>query len=192
MLVLFSHTAAAAIYTCTDANGRKHTADRPVEACLAVEQRVLNADGSLKTVLPAAMSPRERIEAERRQRDAAREQMAREEAIKRDRLLLRRYPNEAAHRAARLEALRQVTNSVVATRHRVEELQGERKRLEESAASFTGKPIPPDLKQKLDANDAMLNAQRSLVRNQAIEADRINAVYDKEAQRLGPMWKAAQ
>jgi hypothetical protein len=190
-LVLFSHSALATIYTCTDKSGRRHTADRPIEACMQVPQRVLNADGSLQRIVPAATSPSERIEIERRQRESTREQLANEEAVKRDRLLLRRYPNEAAHRAARVEALRLVHNSIASTRHRVDELQQARKQLEQSAASHADHRLPPDLKQRIDGNDAMLKAQRALVANQALEADRINAVFDKEALRLGPMWKAA-
>ncbi|WP_418321277.1 DUF4124 domain-containing protein [Piscinibacter sakaiensis] len=189
MLVLLAHPASAAIYTCTDKNGRKHTADRPIEACLEVDQRVLNPDGSLQRIVPAAMSPRERIDAERREREAARERMARDEAIKRDRLLLRRYPTPASHEQARAEALRLVHDAVQLTQRRVEELQQARKPLEETAATFAGKPLPGDLKQKLNANDAMLKAQQSLVQNQNLEVARINAVFDKEAERLRPMWK---
>ena len=33
------------IYTCTDANGRKLTSDRPIPACLDREQNVLNPQG---------------------------------------------------------------------------------------------------------------------------------------------------
>ncbi len=49
--------------------------------------------------------------------------------------------------------------------------------------------MPADLKQRLDANEAMLKAQQSLVQNQTAEADRINARYDEEARRLAPLWK---
>ncbi len=190
-LMLTMHAAGAAIYTCTDKSGRRHTADRPIAACAGQEHRVLNPDGSLQRILPAAMSPRERLDAERRQREAEREQFAREEAIKRDRLLLRRYPTEADHQAARQEALRQVHGSVEATERRLAELEKERKPLEARASGLAGQAMPADLKQKLDANDAMVKAQRSLVQNHELEAARINAVFDREAQRLLPMWKAA-
>lgn len=187
--VMLSHAAAATIYTCTDSNGRKHTADRPIAACVGQEQRVLNPDGSLQRIVPPAMSPRERIETERRERDAQRERMALQEAIKRDRLLLRRYPTPAAHQAARIEALRLVHNSGESTKRRLDELQKARKPLDDEVAGYAAHAVPPGLKQKLNANDAMLKAQNSLVESQAIEEARINAVFDKEAERLVPIWK---
>ncbi len=189
VFVLLSQSAFATIYSCTDKNGRRHTSDRPIAACLDQKQRVLKPDGSLKTILPAAMSPRERMEAEQREREAAREQMARQESIKRDRMLLRRYPDEARHQAARMNALNLVHTSIEATQRRLEALRKDRKPLLDKAAAHQGTAMPGQLKQQLNANDAMLQAQQSLVQNQTLEAARINALYDKEATRLGPMWR---
>ena len=36
------------IYTCVDANGRKHTSDRLIPECALRDQRVLNPDGSVR------------------------------------------------------------------------------------------------------------------------------------------------
>ena len=54
------------------------------------------------------------------------------------------------------------------------------------------KPLPTKLKQKLDANDAALEAQRSLVQNQQTEVVRINELYDVELARLRKLWGGAQ
>lgn len=37
---------SSGIYTCIDAQGKRHTADRPIPECLDREQRLLNRDGS--------------------------------------------------------------------------------------------------------------------------------------------------
>lgn len=190
LLALLAQSAAASIYICTDKNGRRHTSDRPIADCLDQQQRILKPDGSLQAIVPAAMSPRERIAAERRERDAERERMAEQEKIKRDRLLLRRYPDPASHHAARVEALRLVNTSLDATQRRIEALQAERRPLVDEAARHQGKLLPADLKQRLNANDAMQQAQQSLVRNQTLEAARINSRYDEEVKRLTPLWKA--
>ncbi|MEO8279133.1 MAG: DUF4124 domain-containing protein [Ideonella sp.] len=190
VIALLAQSAAASIFSCTDKNGRRHTADRPIADCLDQQQRILNPDGSLKTILPAAMSPRERNAAEGREREAERVKTAAQESIKRDRLLLRRYPNTALHQAARVDALRQVNASIEATRQRIEALQTARQPLQVEAARFEGKSIPGDLKQRLNANDAMQKAQRSLEQNQTLEAERINRRYDEEVARLTPFWKS--
>ncbi len=188
--LLLAQSASATIYACTDKNGRRHTSDRPIADCLDREQRVLKSDGSLKTMLPPAMSPEERLLHEQRQREAERDRLARQEAIKRDRLLLRRYPTRASHEAARLDALNLVNTSVEATQRRLDDLKKERKPLLDEAEFYQGKAMPAKLKQQLNANDAMCQAQESLVQNQALEAARINALYDNEAKRLGPMWNS--
>lgn len=189
ILVLLAQTAAASIYSCTDRQGRKHTSDRPIPDCLDQQQRVLKPDGSLKTIVPAAMSPSERAAADSREREAEQQRMAEQERIKRDRLLARRYPTPASHQAARVEALRLVNSSIDATKQRIQALQAARKPLMADAARYEGQPMPVELKQKLGANDAMHKAQQSLEQNQSSEADRINRRYDEEAQRLAPFWK---
>jgi len=64
--LLFASTAWAqegspgkGIYTCTTADGRRLTSDRPILECTAREQRVLNPDGSQRSTLPPFLSPEE-------------------------------------------------------------------------------------------------------------------------------------
>ena len=59
------------IYTCVDDSGRRLTSDRPIAACSAKEQRVLNRDGSLKAIHPPTLTAEERAEKEARDRKAA-------------------------------------------------------------------------------------------------------------------------
>ena len=93
------------IYTCTTADGRKLTGDRPIPECTAREQRVLNPDGSQRTTLPPFLSPEERAAKEALDRRATAERLAQLDAIRRDRTLAQRYPTEAAHQRARNLAL---------------------------------------------------------------------------------------
>src|SRR5438552_6030265 len=94
-----------AIYSCIDANGKRLTSDRPIPECTAREQRELNADGSTKRIVPPTLTGDERAEAEAREREAAAERAARGDALRRDRNLIARFPNEAAHKRAREAAL---------------------------------------------------------------------------------------
>jgi hypothetical protein len=54
------------------------------------------------------------------------------------------------------------------------------------------KPLPSALKQKIDANDAALEAQRSIAQNAQTELGRINRNFDLERDRLRKLWGGAR
>src|SRR3954463_9780595 len=95
----------AAIFPCTDATGKKLTSDRPIAACSDREQRVLNADGSVKRIVPPTLTADERSEQEARERQAMAERATQTDVVRRDRNLMARFPNEGAHNKARAKAL---------------------------------------------------------------------------------------
>lgn len=184
--------ASGQIYSCVDAQGNKLTSDRPIPACTNREQRVLNADGSLRQVVPPTPTADERAEAEAAERRAAIERAAKRDAIRRDRNLLTRFPDEAAHQRAREAALDDVRNAVRNSEERLKSLAAERKPLLDEAEFYVGRELPAKLRGQLDANDAAVEAQRTLVVNQQAEIVRINKLYDVELERLKHLWAGAQ
>jgi len=184
--------APAQIFTCTNAAGKKLTSDRPIPECNDREQRVLNADGSVKRIQGPVLTADERSESEIREREAAADRARKLEAIRRDRNLLARFPNEAAHRKARTAALDDVNNALRISEARLAALARDRKPLTDDAEFYVGKPLPGKLKAQLDANDASVEAQRSLVQNQKLEVIRIDQLYDAELERLKRLWSGAQ
>ena len=190
----WAQTASATpggIYTCVTADGRRLTADRPIDECRSREQRVLNRDGSLRAVVPPTLTAEEAAEAEARARALAVERAARADAVRRDRNLLARYPTDIAHQRARLAAADTVRAATRTTELRLRELAAERKPLANEAEFYLGKPLPAKLKGQLDANDAAVDAQRSSALNQQAELDRINRLYDAELERLRRLWAGA-
>jgi hypothetical protein len=113
------------------------------------------------------------------------------DAIRRDRNLVARFPNEPAHNKARENALDDVRNSVRVSQERIALLNAERKPLLNESEFYVNKPLPSKLKSALDANDASLDAQKSLIQNQQAEVIRINALYDAELARLRKLWAGA-
>ena len=176
------------IYTCIGPGGKKLTSDRPIRECSEIDQRVLNSDGSVRRIMAPTPTAEERAEAEAREREANAERVARLDAIRRDRNLVARYPNEAAHRVGRAKALDDLRKSVANSEARVVLLNAERKKLLEEAEFYVGKPLPSKLKLALDSNDASLEAQKTLIANQQSEVGRINALYDIELGRLKKLW----
>jgi hypothetical protein len=184
-------SASAVIYSCTDDRGRKITADRPIAECSGREQRVLNSDGSLRSILPPTLTADERAAKEARERQQAEARAALADAARRDRNLLARYPNEAPHRRARESALDSVRLAMKATEQRLDELAAERKPLLAEAEFYQGRPLPAKLRAQLDANEAATEAQRDAAAQQQAELDRVNRLYDAELARLRQLWAGA-
>lgn len=183
--------SSAGIYSCIDDQGRKITSDRPIPSCTAKEQRILNKDGSLKAVYPPTLTVEERAEKEAAERKVAETRAAHADAVRRDRNLLARYPNEAPHRKAREAALDTVRVAIKASEKRLQDLANERKPLLAEAEFYVGKPLPPKLRNQLDANDAATAAQREAAVSQEAELERVTRFYDAELARLKLLWAGA-
>lgn len=189
-----SHGAASAgsgIYVCTDSNGKRITSDRPIAECQASEQRMLRPDGSTRAVLAPPMTPAERQAKEALERKAAVEEAARLDAIRVDRLLLRRYPDEASHRKARGKALDGVREASELSKRRMAELASERKTASLEAEFYKSVAMPAKLRQEIEANEAATASQRMLIEGQEAEAARVNARFDIELERLLRLWAGA-
>ena len=197
VLLLASHAAFAqkdarsAIYTCTDANGKKLTSDRPIAECSTREQRVLNADGSVRNVVGPTLTADERADKEARDREAAAAFAAKQDAVRRDRNLIARFPDEAAHRKARNAALDGMRSALKASEARLELLAKARKPLADEAEFYNAKTMPATLRAQLEGNETSTEAQRSLIQTQQLEVVRINKLYDAELERLKKLWRGA-
>lgn len=184
-------TSTGGIYTCIDDRGKQLRSDRPIPECSDREQRVLNRDGSLKKIHPATLTPEERAEREAQERRAAEERAALNDAIRRDRNLKNRFPNEATHNKARESALESVRMAMRASQQRINELSTERRPLLEEAEFYRGRQLPSRLRQQLEANETSQAAQRELIQTQEAELVRINRIYDAELEHLRKLWKGA-
>ena len=182
-------------YTCV-VNGKKIVSDRLIPECNNLEQRELNSDGSLKRIVKPPMTPDEREDAERQELENKAKVAAFNDAVRRDRNLMQRYPDEASHQRAREKALDEFRVSEKSSAARVAMLLQEKKKLDEEKNFYVNekvnKPLPTMLKQKIDANDAALEAQRSIAQNAQTELKRITDLFDAELARLRKLWGGAR
>jgi hypothetical protein len=179
------------IYSCVDAQGRRHTADRPIPECLDREQRLLNRDGSQRRTVPPRMNAEERALAEERTRLQEQAAVAQKDAVRRDRNLMMRFPDEAAHQKAREAALDDLRRGIGVSERRLKDLEDERKPLTAETEFYQGRRLPAKLKARLEANDAQQQAQRDIIQAQQAELVRVNALYDAELARLKRLWGGA-
>ncbi len=180
------------VYRCKDDQGHYITRDRYIVECSDREQEILNPDGSRKSLVPPTLTPDERARresAEQAKRDA---EAARKDAIKYDRNLLKRYPGKAAHDRARASALEDSRLAILSAETRLHALAADRKPLLDEAEFYRGRPVPPALKQQLEANDVSAAAQRHAIKSSQAEQERINAQFDAQLARLRNLWGDAQ
>lgn len=182
----------AGIYACTDAKGRRLTADRPIAECVDRDQRVLGSSGvELRRVGPS-LTENERAELDaQRRRDQAEQRRVREERS-RERALIMRYPNQAAHDAERAEAVAQVDQVVAVARQRQQELQTARTALNAEMEFYRKDPAkaPASLRRQVDENTASQEEQQRFIQQQDQEKRRIHERFDAELVQLRSLWAA--
>ena len=182
--------APAAIYTCTDARGRTLTADRPIAECIDREQRLLGPSGTTQRRIEPTYTAREQAEREERARQAAMVAARQTEERRRERALLARYPNAAAHERERAEALVQVDAVIQAAKKRLGELADERKKVDEELEFYKGdaSKAPAGVRRKLEDNMQSVAVQNRFIGEQEEEKKRVNARFDEERFRLRQLW----
>jgi hypothetical protein len=178
------------IYTCVDAKGRRLTSDRPIIECLDREQRELTPGGSVKRKIGPSLTADERAAEEEKKRLAAEEHNRQLDEKKRERALLTRYPDRAAHDKERAAAMAQADAVITAASRHVDDLVKDRKRLDLELEFFKSDPsrVPPQLKRQIDENADSIEAQKRFVLAQEQEKRRINLRFDEELVKLQSLW----
>jgi len=174
----------ARIYTCVDADGRRISADRPIPECLSREQKLLSRDGTTRAVVPPLTS---REEQERKAALALEQSQAmavQNEAVRRDKMLLVRYPDLRAWEAARQRALAPVQQRIDTATKRLADLGKEADALTAERRALGGKAMSADLKSRISINEGSTEAQRNILQNQSDERSRLMAQFDQEKVRL--------
>ncbi|VTU17077.1 DUF4124 domain-containing protein [Variovorax sp. PBL-E5] len=184
---------AAGIYTCTDARGRTITADRPIADCNDREQRELGPSGTVRRKIEPTYTAREQAERDEAARQAALAASRQVEERRRERALLMRYPNPAAHDRERAEALVQIDAVIQAAQKRLGELSDERKSIDDELEFYKKDPTkaPDSLRRKADDNAKSAAVQNHFISDQMEEKKRVNNRFDEERARLRPLWATA-
>jgi len=185
--------AQAAIFTCVDAQGRRITSDRPIAACMDREQRELSPSGSVKRVIPPEPTAEERATLDAKRKADAEHTARQAEEKRRERAMLSRYPNEAAHQRERAKALESVDVVENTIQKRIEELVKLRAGLDDEMAFYAKDPAkaPPLLKRKIKDNENLVSAQQNALQQQAAERHRVNERFDAELEQLRKLWAQA-
>jgi Domain of unknown function (DUF4124) len=185
--------SAQGIYSCTTSSGRKITSDRPIAECLGQDQKELNPSGTVKRVVKPVMTAEEQRTADAKAKDEAEERARQDEERRKNRALLARYPNKAAHDGERAQALAQVDEVIKAAQKRIGELADQRKAINAELEFYKKDPkkIPAALSRQIEDNDRSVEVQKRFIGDQDDEKRRANARFDEELGRLRKLWTQA-
>ena len=180
------------IYTCVDAQGRKLTSDRPIPECNDREQKLLNPSGTVKQKIGPSLTAAERAAQEAKEKQELEERNRLSEEHRRDKALLSRYPNRAAHDKERNEALAQISAVSKAATTRLAELAAQRRKLDDEMEFYKKNPdkAPEYLRRQVEENTQSATVQRRFIADQEDEARRVNGRFDDELTRLRQLWAA--
>ena len=182
-------SAQNSIFVCTDAKGHRITADRPIAECADREQKELRPTGTVRRVIPPTPTAIERAALEQQERKAGEERLRVAEQKRLQKLLVARYPNQAAHDADRAKALRAVDDVIAISEKRIAELGGERAKLDAEAKTYKRpEQWPPQLKRQHEDNELQVAGQQRFIASQQEEKKRIGARFDEELARLKALW----
>ncbi len=185
-------TPASGIYSCVDKSGRRLTSDRPIPECIDREQRELGPTGTVRRVIGPTLTEQEReaLEVQRRKNLEERNRIAEER--RRERVLLARYPDKAAHDAERAAAITHVDEVTATARKRIAELQERRKKIDVEMEFYRKDPAkaPMQLQRQLLENTEEVAEQQRFIAGQDQEKRRVHQRFDAELVQLKELWAA--
>lgn len=178
------------IYTCVDAQGRRITSDRPIRECIDRTQKELNPSGTVRREIGPSLTAQEREAIEARERKAAEERARTTEELRRNRALVVRYRDQAAHDRARAEALAHVDDMIVPAQQRLAELAQQKVKIDQELEFYTATPdkLPDGLRRQVEEHARAVLAQQRFIAEQQTERRRVNERYDEELARLRQLW----
>ncbi len=179
------------VYTCTDAKGRKLTADRPIPECTDREQKVLNPSGTVKAKVGPTLTMQEKADQDLKEKREIEERNKTLDERRRDRALLTRYPSKEVHDGERREALAQISVVIQAAKTRLTELNRQRVGIDEEMEFYKKDPTkaPAYVRRQLEENIQSQAVQKRFIDEQDAEIRRVSARFDDELTRLRQLWQ---
>ncbi|MEZ5650810.1 MAG: hypothetical protein R3E87_09715 [Burkholderiaceae bacterium] len=179
------------IYTCVDAQGKRHTADRPIPACADRAMRELRADGATKREIPAPLS---RAQREARAAEAAADrvrEMRERQQHARDQALLRAYATTADLIAIRDKRIAELQDLIEQNYAHMVALHKTLRATQAEIASHPPGKAPEELKLRVARVASEILAEDALVKSRQRDQTQVRERFDKDAERLEELLQKA-
>ena len=176
-------SAQTRIYTCKDANGKTITSDRPLPECQGREGRVLSGQGATIKKIEAPLTPEQLAAREVEEQKKRDEDERRREQLRRDKALLNTYATLDDLESKRQRALAQVEREARESERRISVLERQAGENRAETEFYKRKALPPELKRRVDENEAALKAEKGLFAAKKSEVAQVNAKFDDDRRR---------
>ena len=176
--------AQTSLYSCTTASGKNITADLPPPDCYNRPIKELRPDGSTRRVIEPPLSPEQRAARETEERRKLDEDERRRTQMRRDLALLETYGSEQDIEDARVRAVATREALIERAHKRMDDLKGERKKLDDEKEFYTKREMPEKLKRSFAGNAEAMQQQQKVIADAEAEKERVNSRFEGERTRF--------
>jgi hypothetical protein len=150
----------------------------------------LSPQGTVIRRTEAALTPEQLAAREAERKRKLEEELAAKEEKRKNMALLNTYPSERDIEEARVRALKANADAVKEAERRVADAEKRKTALAAEAEFYNNRPMPAQLRQDIQTNEAEIRAQSELLETKKKETDAINARYDEDLRRYRNLVKA--
>ena len=184
LLSVFPAVAQTSLYSCTTASGKNITADLPPPECYNRPIKELRPDGSTRRLIEPPPSPEQRAAREAEERRKLDEEEQRRTRMRRDLALLETYGSEQDIEDARVRAVTTREAVIERAHKRLDDLKGERKKLDDEKEFYTKREMPEKLKRSFAGNAEAMQQQQKVIADAEAEKARVNSRFETERARF--------
>jgi hypothetical protein len=182
--------AAQKLYKYVDANGKVVYTDKMPASAAGKPNEQLNNQGTVTKRNEGALTPEQLAAQEAERKRKLDEDVAAKEEKRKNMALLNTYSSEQDIADARARALRVNADAVEETQRKVADAQKRQQELAAEAEFYKKKPMPAQLKQDIQVNDAAIVSHTELLDKKKKEIEAINAKYDEDLRRYRVLVKS--
>ncbi|MET0679986.1 MAG: DUF4124 domain-containing protein [Burkholderiales bacterium] len=183
--------AAQKLYKYTDPVTGKtvYTERMPAEAAGKPNEQ-LNRQGTVTKRNEGALSPEQVAAKEAERKRKLDEDIAAKEEKRKNMALLNTYSSEQDIAEARARAIKVNAEAVDEAQRKLADAQKRQQELAGEAEFYTKKPMPKQLKQDIQVNEAAVSSHTELLDKKKKEIEAINAKYDEDLRRYRELVKS--
>ena len=186
-LLAFAQSVSAQIYTCKDASGKTLTSDRPLPECQGREGRVLSKTGTTVKNIDAPLTDEQKAARDAEEEKKKESAVLRGEQLRKDKALLSTYQNIDDLESKRQRALLQVEREMRESEKRMAVLSKNEQDNKQELEFYKRKPMPAELKRRVDENEGALRAEKLLLASKKDEIVQVNQKFDDDKKRYAEL-----
>jgi len=178
------------LYKYVDANGKVVYTDKLPPGAAGRPNEQLNNQGTVTKRNEGALTPEQQAAQEVERKRRLEEDVASKEEKRKNMALLNTYSSEQDIAEARGRALKANADAVEEAQRKVADAQKRQQELAAEAEFYKKKPMPAQLKQDIQVNDAAIASHNELLDKKKKEIEAINAKYDEDLRRYRALVKS--